>query len=237
MVSAWPCRGSIAGGGRPISLRLRDAFLGTVAVGALSLVSGGPALAGPDACTPSGGGTIETCSGNQSAGIASGTDFTFPPVTTLNVNSLTTAIAPASGTNGIIFTSAGAVTINSNTGTFGINTSNAIGIYAGSSLAATVTSSGNITIAGSGATGIAARGLSSTVTSTGNVTTSGYAAYGIDAFAGGGAIKVTSTGNITTTGGHAHGIIATSYGTGAVTVTSTGNITTTGNDAGGILIA
>jgi uncharacterized protein with beta-barrel porin domain len=237
MVSAWPCRGSIAAVGRPISLRLRDAFLGTVAVGALSLVSGGPALAGPDACTPSGGGTIETCSGNQSAGIASGTDFTFPPVTTLNVNSLTTAIAPASGTNGIIFTSAGAVTINSNTGTFGINTSNAIGIYAGSSLAATVTSSGNITIAGSGATGIAARGLSSTVTSTGNVTTSGYAAYGIDAFAGGGAIKVTSTGNITTTGGNAHGIIATSYGTGAVTVTSTGNITTTGNDAVGILIA
>jgi uncharacterized protein with beta-barrel porin domain len=128
------------------------------------------------------------------------------------------------------------VTINSNTGTFGINTSNAIGIYAGSSLAATVTSSGNITTAGSGATGIAARGLSSTMTSTGNVTTSGYSAYGIDAFAGGGAIKVTSTGNITTTGGHAHGIIATSYGAGAVTVTSTGNITTTGNTAVGILI-
>jgi hypothetical protein len=50
--------------------RFRDAFLGTVAAGALSLAFAGPALAGPDACTPSGGGTIETCSGNQSAGIS-----------------------------------------------------------------------------------------------------------------------------------------------------------------------
>jgi hypothetical protein len=111
MTKVWVCPGGIAAAGRPGGLRFRNAFLGTVAAGALSLAFGGPALAGPDACTPSGGGTIETCSGNQSAGIASGTDFTAPPVTTLNVNNLNQAIAPASGTNGITFTSAGAVTV------------------------------------------------------------------------------------------------------------------------------
>jgi hypothetical protein len=82
-----------------------------------------------------------------------------PPtaVTTLDVNNLTQAIAPASGTAGISFSSAGAVSINSNTGTFGITTSNANGIYANGSLAVTVTSTGNITTTGNYATGIYAR--------------------------------------------------------------------------------
>jgi uncharacterized protein with beta-barrel porin domain len=106
---------------------------------------------------------------------------------------------------------AGAVTINSNTGTFGITTSNA--------------------------SGITAAGSSPTVTSTGNVTTAGYNAVGISAYARIGAITVTSTGNITTAGGYAHGIEASSYGGGAVTVTSTGNITTAGTTAVGILVA
>jgi uncharacterized protein with beta-barrel porin domain len=207
MASVWACPSGIAAADRPVGLRFRDAFLGTVAAGALSLACGGAALAGPDACTLSGGGTVETCTGNQSAGIA----ITAPtPVTTLNVNNLTTAIAPASGTNGVSFTSAGAVTINSNTGTFGITTSNA--------------------------SGITAAGSSPTVTSTGNVTTAGYNAVGISAYARIGAITVTSTGNITTAGGYAHGIEASSYGGGAVTVTSTGNITTAGTTAVGILV-
>ena len=61
-------------------------------------------LAGPlpAGCTVDGTGTIETCIGDQSAGVTA----LPPPVTTLNVNSLTTAITPASGTNGITFTSA-----------------------------------------------------------------------------------------------------------------------------------
>ena len=67
MMNVSACPSGIAG--RPGS-RFRDAFLGTVAAGALSLAFGGPALAGPDACTISGGGAIETCTGNQSAGIA-----------------------------------------------------------------------------------------------------------------------------------------------------------------------
>src|SRR5665213_4177515 len=116
MMNLWTGPGGMVGSivaDRSISPRFRNALLGTVAAGALSLAFGGPALAAPDPCTPSGGGTIATCSGNQSAGIASGTDFTAPPVTTLNVNNLNQAIAPPGTTSGIVFSSAGAVTVNS----------------------------------------------------------------------------------------------------------------------------
>ena len=220
------CRG-------PAGRHFRDAFLGTVAAGALSLAFGSPALAGPDACTPTGGGAIEICSGNQSAGIASGTDFTAPPITTLNVNNLTQAITPGNAIAGISFASAGAITITSDTGAFGITTSNANGIYANASLAATVTSTGNIATGGRQAYGIFAQGAGGvTVTSTGNITTTGLGARGIVS-RGGGAVTVTSTGNIATTGNQAYGIFA--RGNGAVTVTSTGNITTMGNFADGIL--
>jgi uncharacterized protein with beta-barrel porin domain len=247
---------------RPEGLRRRDALLGTVAAGALSLVFAGPALAGPNACVIS--GAVATCTGNQSAGIASGVDFNAPPVTTLDVNNLTQAIAPASGTDGINFTAIGAVTITSNTGAFGITTlgKNAQGIYAFSDNAVTLTSTGNITTAGENANGIAAFSLNDgvTVTSTGDITTATTgvdAAFGIVVISvdtatvtssgnitttdgsgifarsiGGGAATVTSTGNITTAGISAWGIFARSYGVGAVAVTSSGNITT--SDAHGI---
>jgi hypothetical protein len=113
MTRMWACPGSVAATGvvaQPVSLRFRDAFLGTVAAGALSLAFTVPTLAGPDACTTSGGGTIETCTGNQSAGI---TILLPATLTTLNVNNLTQAIAPASGTSGIGFLSNGAITITS----------------------------------------------------------------------------------------------------------------------------
>ncbi|HEY0909934.1 MAG TPA: autotransporter domain-containing protein, partial [Bradyrhizobium sp.] len=243
------------------SLRFRDAFLGTVAAGALSLAFTVPTLAGPDACTTSGGGTIETCTGNQSAGI---TILLPATLTTLNVNNLTQAIAPASGTSGIGFLSNGAITITSDTGAFGITTTGANasgilaastgagavtvtstgniaatgdqaqGIYADSVTAATVTSTGNITTAGSGSTGIYSRstGGAVAVTSIGNIATTGGGAYGIKA-AGAGAVSVSSTGNITTKGSSAPGIYADSAN-GAVTVISTGNITTAGERAHGI---
>ena len=216
--------GSIAAGGRPVGLRFRHAFLGTVAAGALSLALGGPALAGPDACTTSGGGTIETCSGDQADGIS----ITTPTnVTTLNVNNLTQAIAPASSTSGINFDSTGAITITSNTGTFGITASNAAGILAVGAGKVTVTSTGNFAIGGTSATGIAANGGGAVaVTSTGNINAAGGVAYGIIAFSAG-AVTVTSTGNISAAGiNNAGGIYA--RGGGAVTVTSIGNITTTG---------
>ena len=217
MTDVWGCPGGMTATGlacRPIGRRFRDAFLGTVAAGALSLAFGGTAQATPVPVLPAGctidvTGTIETCTGDQSAGVSASP----PPITTLNVNSLTQAITPGNGTAGISFTSAGAVTITSNTGAFGITTlgRSAAGIYASSSLAATVTSTGNITTAGGGSLGIYARG------------------------SGGGAVTVTSTGNITTTGSGAYGIFARN--TGAVTVTSTGNITTTGTNAAGIFVS
>jgi hypothetical protein len=266
MTSVGTCPSGIAAAGlagRP-SPRFRDAFLGTVAAGALSLVSGAPALAAlPAGCTIDGTGTIETCIGNQSAGVTAAP----APVTTLNVNSLTTAITPASGTAGIKFTSAGAVTITSDTGAFGITTAGnaGFGIFARSlgSGPVTVTSTGNITTAGVSGVGIVAYGNGGgavTVTSTGNITTTGIGSgLGILAFdlAGGttvtstgnittagsnstaisarasGAVTATSTGNIATAGSNSYGIFAQS-GTGSVTVTSTGNITTAGAGAFGI---
>ncbi len=251
----------IAAANCPGGARFRDAFLGTVAAGALSLASGGPALASPlpAGCSIDATFTIETCTGNQSAGIA-----IINPVmlTTLDVNNLTQAITTAGGTDGIIFTSAGAVTITSNTGAFGITTAgdNANGILAESTGGAvTVTSTGNITTGGATAYGIKATGFGAvTVTSTGNITTAGNSigisanstgagavtvtstgnittsnAVGIDAYSSG-AVTVTSTGNITTGGTGTIGIFALGLGAGAVTVTSTGNIDTTGSSAAGI---
>ena len=238
MTSVWACPGGMTAAGlagRPMGLRFRDAFLGTVAAGALSLAFGGPALAGPApaGCTIDGTGTIETCTGNQSAGIS----ITSPTaLTSLNVNSLTQAIAPASGTKGITFTSAGAITLTSDTGAFGITASNAAGIYANGSLAVTVTSTGNITTAGNIARGILAYSSGAiAVTSTGNITTAGSGGVGIATLGfGTGAVTVTSTGNISTAGIVAYGIYAGSTGGGAVTVTSSGNITTAGTIASGI---
>ena len=266
MTSVWACPGGITAAGlagRP-DLRFRDAFLGTVAAGALSLAFGGSALAGPlpAGCTLSGAGTIETCTGDQHNGVAIAAPTTL---TTLNVNNLTTAITPASTTPGISFSSAGAIAITSNTGTFGITTGNANGIYANGSLAVTVTSTGNITTSGTGANailvqaslaatvistgniitaGVNANGIvaqafnvtgsPATVTSTGNITTMGVGARGISAYSTAGAVNVTSTGNIATAGSNSTAIFADSNGAGAVTVTSTGNITTAGSKSYGI---
>jgi uncharacterized protein with beta-barrel porin domain len=118
-----------------------------------------------------------------------------------------------------------------------------------------VTSTGNITTQGTGATGILARSSSDygpagavTVTSIGNIAAAGPNSAGIIAVStslngDAGAVTVTSTGNITTSGSgpktNTSGIVAASvsypgFGSGVVTVTSTGNITTTGPDASGI---
>jgi uncharacterized protein with beta-barrel porin domain len=227
MTKIWACPRGIAATGRPAGARFRVTFLGTVAAGALSLAFSGPALAGPDACVISGGGTIQTCSGNQSDGI----ELHFPtPVTTLNVNNLTTAITPASGTPGISFDPAAlGITIISDTGAFGITTTGdfADGIRAASTGAVTLNSTGNIAATGNNANGIFARALADaavSVTSTGNITTAGVSTSGILATNGLGLATVTSTGNISVTGSTVRGIDA-GGGPGAVAVTSTGNIT------------
>ncbi len=51
------------------------------------------------------GGSIETCTGDLSPGVS----LSFPPITNLNVVSLTTAIAPVTGTDGISFTGIGSL--------------------------------------------------------------------------------------------------------------------------------
>jgi hypothetical protein len=56
----------------------------------LALASVDVALAGPDSCVISGG--LATCSGNQSHGIKSGTDFSGSSIDALNVTGLTTDI-------------------------------------------------------------------------------------------------------------------------------------------------
>ena len=239
MTNVWTCPSGVATAARPVGLRFRSVFLGTVAAGALSLAFGGPALATPIpvGCTLSGGGTIETCTGDQHNGVTASP----PPVTTLNVNNLTTAIAPASGTAGITFTSAGAVTVDSNTGSFGITTqgifTNGIIALSTGGAAVTVTSTGNVTTASDFSHGIYAgsRGAGTvTLTSTGDVTTAGFQAAAIYAQGNGaGAVTVTSTGNIRTAGDFASGILAGNSG-GTVTVTSTGNIATAGALAFGI---
>jgi uncharacterized protein with beta-barrel porin domain len=232
MKNVCACPSGIAAAGRPVGQRFQNVFLGTVAVGALSFAIAGPAKAGPDACVTN--GAVTTCSGNQSAGVA----IVGPPLTTLNVNNLTTAIAPASGTSGISFNSGSGIAISSDTGAFGISTTgdNASGVFALSNGggAVTVTSAGNISTKGSNAYGIYANstGVSTgavTVTSTGNITTAGTRAFGIIAGSSSNAITVTSIGNISITGNAGVGILALSIGAGAVTVTSTGNVTTTGS--------
>ncbi|MEH2484177.1 autotransporter outer membrane beta-barrel domain-containing protein [Bradyrhizobium sp. AZCC 2230] len=246
MTNIWACPTGIAATSRPAGARFRNAFLGTVAAGALSLAFGGPALAGPDACTIDGTGTIETCSGNQSAGIGI-TNVPVPTtVATLNVNNLTTAITPASGTPGIGLLSVGDVTITSNTGAFGITTSNAAGITASNLTGIgpfadghlTVTSTGNVSTTGDHEAGILAVGIGTvTVTSTGNIATTGDQAFGIGASVGSisnGSVSVTSTGNITTAGATSAGISASGGTNDAVLVNSTGNISVTGAIVDGI---
>jgi hypothetical protein len=123
-VSAGPVAGAnyapAAGRGSQtfsISDTCRRALLGSAAAGAMLFGYGRSARAGPDLCGTA--GNTATCQGDQSAGIASGTDFTAPPVDTLEVNNLTDvdndgiAIEPGTGVDGISFISAGNITITS----------------------------------------------------------------------------------------------------------------------------
>src|SRR5215469_2193863 len=76
------------------AVRRNEVVLCTIAAGVGCAAN--PAQAGPDPCTGIG---VVTCSGNQSAGVANP-----PPGTTvLNVNSLTSDIAPTNGQPGISF--------------------------------------------------------------------------------------------------------------------------------------
>ncbi len=209
---------------------LRLFLVGIIAGFALSR----PALANSP-CTTA--GTTQTCTGDQSTGVAN------PPagISILDVNNLNQAIAPTAGMAAIFFRSStgGDVTINSDTGSFGITTNGIQGIVAvsqgnGNTGAVTVNNTGNISTIGTAA--IEAESLPNlngnagpvTVNNTGNIT----ARVGITAetFTNGGgfagAITVVNVGNIVTTSDAIFARAEASSGdAGGVTVTNTGNIT------------
>jgi len=170
-----------------------------LAAGALCAASPAGVQAAPDPCTGVG---VVTCSGNQSAGV----ENPPPGTTVLNVDSLTSNIAPAigSGQPGILFFDNGNITLNSATGPFRIITSDDFvdGIVAQSGGAVKVTTSGGIAIKGLFANGINL--LSFT----------------------GGAVNLTSSSDISLEQG-GNGILA--YSDGTVALTSSGAISVTGD--------
>ncbi|MEO8419783.1 MAG: hypothetical protein ABI457_01190, partial [Hyphomicrobium sp.] len=221
---------------RPAIGRWRSALATTVASTALFAYSGRPVRAQtvPPAapCNQvSGGGTTVTCTGDVSTGVLLNNGG--GPFTTLNIVNLTDDITPASGVDGIRFTSLGGITINSDTGPFAI-ISTARGIYANSSSGQPVTirSNGDIVSVGDGIDGRSGSG-DVAIASTGDITTTGAIADGIYAYAYNGTIAIASTGDITTQGAGGYGI--RSFGSlGATGIASFGNITTAGDYARGI---
>ena len=99
----------------------RPGLIPTVALLAtLCALSPRLADAAPDSCTADLlEGNRVICSGDQSAGIASGIDFNSTalpgPFNTLDLNANAITIQPAAGTDGVVFgrTAAGDVTVNS----------------------------------------------------------------------------------------------------------------------------
>jgi len=238
-----------------ISRKLSQNIISTIAISALGLGAGISlpqlAHAGPDVCTVA--GNVATCVGDQSDGITNQgvtPDFTTPPIDTLNVNNLTTAITPTLGTTGIdlaIITGDGNLTLNSDTGNFGIATlgsnDEGISVVVGQTDPANgnviINSTGNITTNGTLAEGIIGfvRGNGNVdITSSGNITTIADSSVGIEGLSSGlGDITIGSTGNIMTSGQFADGILAfQSTADGDITIDSNGNITTEGETADGI---
>lgn len=192
-----------------------------------------PASAGPDACTLD--DPVAICRGDQSNGVASGTDFPGT-YTLLLINGLTTDIAPSSGLNGVEFTSINPITLSVNSGDFAIVTSGGgVGIFASSNGAVVLNSIADINTSGDNSDGILA-GSNDTLmlTSLGDITTTGNDARGIAAATTpSGDLTLASIGNITTSGNNAAAIFATNIA-GTITVLSTGNITTSGSTSDGI---
>lgn len=215
-------------------------YAGAVALAAA--LSQSPAAHADTPCTVAGG--TETCTGDQSDGVVA-----VPGISVLNVNSLTTAIAPPAGTNGITFqkVAGGNVSINSNVAPFGIVAqSSSSGIRAssqnmisGSSGTVSVSNVGDIR---SGAFGIDARSVASANTGSVEVSNRGNISsnVGIQAFsaAGGfedaGDVTVNSAGQITATSTGIQAFSTAFFGnTGKVSVTSFGDISAvTGISAG-----
>jgi len=137
-------------------------------------------------------GNTGTAQGNQTNGILSGRDFDSPPVQTLNVNMLSGAIRPQSGSTGIGFTNTrgGNITINA-----GDTSSNIV-----------------ITTSGNQASGIAAESRGTPPAAP----TDPFLDVPIPGQpdVAGGVVQINSHSDITTAGSGAHGIRAQSRTTG-----------------------
>ncbi|MDE5457355.1 autotransporter domain-containing protein [Bradyrhizobium sp. CSA112] len=206
-------------------------MLGTAAIGALWLMEPRPAQAGPGGCTTV--GATASCTGDQSAGIGAA-DFDQTVVDTLNVNSLTTNIAPAAGTSGIDFERpTGAVTINSDIAPHSITVTGAAdGIRASSSAmgswetgVVTINHTGDISSAGGFGIHASTVGLFGnadiSITSSGTIAAYRDGIYGRANVGHSGDIVVTHNGDISS--GIGSGIYAESSNQ-TVSVTSVGNI-------------
>ncbi|MGJ8531828.1 MAG: autotransporter outer membrane beta-barrel domain-containing protein [Alphaproteobacteria bacterium] len=225
------------------TLLSRAMLLGSVAATALFIIAPQQsAQAGPAVCTLS--GTTVTCTGDQSGGIVSGTDFTAPPVDTLIVEDLTGAIAPDPGDDGIYFEvpDGNNITVSSDTGGFGISTTgdDAQGIfgYVHGDGNVAITSTGNISTTGDNAEGIFGYVFNDgnvNITSTGKISATGTDSEGIYGRVDGiGDVTITSTGDVSTQKDHAEGIYGAIANNGDVTINSTGEISTAGDDSQGI---
>jgi hypothetical protein len=219
--------------------RWRDALLGSVAASAVMLYGARPVRAncvGPAptlTCT----GVI---SGTAAPGVTNGgISATSPTYTTINVNNLAANIAPsAAGVAGVSLTGTGAITNNTDLGSFAIlptgTTANGITGSGSGTTAINITNKGTITSAlGNGI--FAQRTGAGTVTVT-NITSNGTAAgftNGIYASSAGAQVKIysgqTTASNITSLNGR--GIYGKNT-TAGVTIYSKGNVRSATNTSG-----
>ncbi len=176
------------------------------------------------------GATTIDCSGNLAGGVA----VTGSSAQTLNVNNLTTSIAPPSGTDGILFQRSGTVFLNAEIMQFVIATSGAgaDGVHVeGAAVKAMIFT--DVTTQGDGARGVfVAAGSGAFVQTGGDIVTSGLQANGIEV-SGDGPVSVLTEGNVTVKGLSSTAIRATTSDD-SMSVTTLGNIVASGDFGVGI---
>jgi uncharacterized protein YhjY with autotransporter beta-barrel domain len=159
-------------------------------------------------------GTTETCTGDISAGVS----FSAPAVTTLDANSLTQNIAPASGTSGLALTSQGGNGSGGSDGAAGIGTTGGDTGGNGASLNLSYTQPGaSVAVSSSGAiiTGNAAGTVVTSAGGNGGNGGTGYLAGNGGGGGGGGNgqdVTATINGAISATGASSPGVVAASIG-------------------------
>ena len=149
---------------------------------------------------------------------------------------LTGDIAPASGVEGIKFTSGATTNTTTLTGDISTTGSGAYGLLILTSDSNTTTLTGDISTTGTSAYGLFLSNSDSNTTNiTGNISTIGYNAFGLYLNNTASNNTTTLTGNITTTGEYSYGLVFVESDSN--TTTLTGDISTTGERAIGLLLS